>query len=214
MQQGEEGDSPGAAGRQVLWTVGHSNHPIERFLELLNAHQIAVLADVRSQPYSKFSPQFNAAPLKETMTAQGLHYAFFGDTLGGRPNGDAFYDEEGHVRYDRLAESDLFREGIRRLKRGIARGTRVAMMCSEEDPAVCHRHLLVGRVLASEGITLCHIRGDGRMQTDADLLAKKKDDGQGSLFDADTLGEMQKEGPWRSLLSVSPRQPPSDSSGG
>ena len=47
-------------------------------------------------------------------------------------------------------------------------------MCSEEDPAVCHRHLLVGRVLAGEGLTLRHIRGDGRLQTDADLAQAQK----------------------------------------
>jgi uncharacterized protein (DUF488 family) len=204
MQPDENNDLPGEAGGQNLWTVGHSHHAIERFLELLDAHQIAVLADVRSQPYSKFAPQFSAAPLKEAVTAHGLHYAFFGDTLGGRPDGDAFYDDEGHVRYDRVAESDLFREGVARLKRGIARGARVALMCSEEDPIVCHRHLLVGRVLASEGVTLRHIRGDGRVQTDADLVAKKRGDAQESLFDDDALGEIQKEAPWRSILSVSP----------
>jgi uncharacterized protein (DUF488 family) len=179
----------------------------------MDSHRIAVLADVRSQPYSKLSPQFNAAPLKEAVTAHGLHYTFFGETLGGRPDGDTFYDAEGHVRYDRVAESGLFREGIARLKRGIARGARVAAMCSEEDPAVCHRHLLIGRVLAAEGITLRHIRGDGRVQTDADLVAKKEDDGQASLFDDDTLGELKKEGPWRSILSVSPGRPPNRSSG-
>jgi uncharacterized protein (DUF488 family) len=196
----------------VLWTIGHSNHAIERFLELLDANEIAVLADVRSQPYSKFSPQFNAASLKEAVTVHGLHYAFFGDTLGGRPEDDAFYDEEGHVRYDRLAESDSFREGVARLKRGIARGSRIALMCSEEDPTVCHRHRLVGRVLAGEGITLRHIRGDGRVQSDAELAQKKGGEGQASLFDADALDDLAKEGPWRSLLSVSPRRPPNRSS--
>jgi uncharacterized protein (DUF488 family) len=197
-----------------IWTIGHSNHPLDAFLALLDAHDIVIIADVRSQPYSRYAPQYNVAALKEGIQEHGLRYTFFGDTLGGRPDGDEFYDDEGYVRYDKVAESVVFRAGIARLKRGIAKGLRVAMMCSEEDPAVCHRHRLIGRVLAREGIVLRHIRGDGRVESDADLARSRKEaqTGQVSLFGAEELTEIQEEGPWRSLLSVSPGRARSTSS--
>lgn len=188
--------------RPVVWTVGHSNHSLETFLGLLEAHGIQILADVRSQPFSRFSPQFNADTLKAALTEKGIRYSFFGDTLGGRPRDEEYYDRDGHVRYDRVAESDFFHEGVTRLERGVSRGYRVALMCSEEDPTVCHRHLLVARVLSGQGYPIWNIRGDGTV-ADYSALQKEKDDatGQESLFAPD---EIEEERPWRSLQSVLP----------
>src|ERR1700687_2127447 len=86
-----------------LFTVGHSNHPLQVFLELLKAHQIHVLVDVRSHPYSRYVPQFNCDELQDVLKCAGLRYLFLGKELGGRPEGKEFYDEEGHALYSRLA---------------------------------------------------------------------------------------------------------------
>ena len=92
-----------------------------------------------------------------------------GRELGGRPAGAEFYDQEGHVLYSRVAESSLFLEGLERLQEGL-REFRLALLCSEENPAACHRRLLVGRVLAERGVAIDHIRGDGRLQSEAELI--------------------------------------------
>ncbi len=78
------------------------------------------------------------------------------------------------------------------------RNYRVAMLCAEENPAECHRHLLVGRVLAERGIELLHIRGDGHVETNEQLIEQSRgaDDRQQLLF-----AEL-KERPWRSSRSV------------
>jgi uncharacterized protein (DUF488 family) len=186
----------------ALYTVGHSNHPEEKFLELLHQHQIEVLADVRSQPYSRYNPQFNEANLKRAAEAAGICYLFLGQELGGRPKGDEFIDDEGHALYHRMADSPEFLAGLERLQRTIEE-RRVAIMCSEEDPAVCHRHLLVTRVLGGRGIPILHIRGDGRLETEEQIARQEK---QGVLF-ADL-----KEDSWKSLRSVSPRHGPPSSS--
>lgn len=187
-----------------LYTIGHSNHPLDTFLALLRQHRIEVLTDVRSRPYSKYSPHFDRERLQQAVKTAGMVYLFLGDELGGRPTGGEFYDAAGHVLYDRVAAAPFFRRGVERLETGVSR-YRVAIMCSEEDPAVCHRHLLVGRVLRGRGLTLEHIRGDGRVQTDADL---DPDRGcrQPSLFDE------PEEAPWKSLRSVLPRSRPPSSS--
>lgn len=186
-----------------VFSVGHSNHDIAHFVALLTSHQIDVVADVRTAPFSRFSSHFNREPLTRELRAHRIDYVFLGRELGGRPDGAQYYDEEGHVRYDRLALSELFDEGVKRLLRG-ASAHRVAMMCSEGDPAQCHRHLLIARVLDERGVNVNHILTDGTM-ADYGLVAQRTPVQRG-LFDND------EESQWRSPLSVlhsTPRSPSS-----
>lgn len=185
-------------GRLVLHTIGHSNHSLDTFLGLLREYRIEVLADTRSSPYSKYVPHFNREDLRATLPAAGVKYLDLGRELGGRPEGDEYYDEDGRVLYGRLAESALFRGGIERLETGIRR-FRVAILCSEEDPRICHRHLLVSRVMDARGADVVHIRGDGRTERYAECV-------EPSLF-----GPPEEE-EWKSLQSVSRRRRPSNSS--
>jgi uncharacterized protein (DUF488 family) len=186
-----------------VFTIGHSNHDEATFLELLKQHRIDVVADVRSQPYSKYTTQFNTDQLQAALAGAGMRYVFLGQQLGGRPEEPEFYDAAGHVLYDRLAQSPRFLEGVERLERGL-RQYRVALLCSEEDPAECHRNLLVSRVLATRGVTAWHIRGDGRLQSQAEV------DHPGGRQQQLLFAEL-KETPWRSIRSVSPKSQPPDS---
>src|SRR5271165_2044249 len=115
-------------------TIGHSNHAWDRFLELLQKCNVEVIAEVRSYPYSNYSPQFDREAMKEALGKAGVRYVDLGKELGGRPDGAGFYDAEGHVRYDKVAATANFAEGIRRLEEGMKK-FRVATLCSEEDPA-------------------------------------------------------------------------------
>jgi len=197
-----------AVDKSTIWTVGHSNHDIETFLDLLSRHRIEVLADVRSSPYSGYASHFNKETIAGPLQEQGIQYLFLGDLIGGRAEGDEFYDERGHVRYGKIAQSEKFRQGIRRLTDGAAR-YRVALMCGEEDPADCHRRLLIGRVLRERGVRVMHIRGDGRIESEEDLAAEiefQKTKGQMTLFDIEEPDE------WKSTRSVLPKSPPPNSS--
>jgi uncharacterized protein (DUF488 family) len=181
-----------------LFSIGHSNHSIEKFLQLLKLHDIEALVDVRSVPYSRFSPQFSINALRRSVSEAGYEYVFLGKELGGRPEGREFYDEEGHVRYGRRAEAKEFLVGIDRLA-AEARGRRVAMMCSEENPETCHRRLLVARSLEPRGIVVDHIRGDGRLQQEAELAPMGRR--QGGLFGGDDEA-------WKSKRPVRPAKRP------
>lgn len=185
-----------------ILSVGHSNHATLAFVALLRRHGVEVLCDVRSHPASAYAHQFNEPQLRADLEAAGLRYVFLGHQLGGRPVGDEYYDDEGHVRYDRVAESAEFLAGIKRIEREADR-RRVAMMCSEEDPAGCHRRLLVARVLEARGVAVRHVRADGRVQTEADVAAEEV---QRKLGNQRTLFDVVEAAPWRSIRSVLPKR--------
>ena len=151
-----------SARKRTVLTIGHSNHALEVFVALLRRHDVAVVADVRSAPYSRFNPHFNRKALDAALSERGIAYLFLGRALGGRPEDRACYDE-GRVRYDRVARTPLFREGLGRVVEEAAR-ERVALMCAEKEPLACHRTILVGRHLAAEGIAVAHILADGTLE--------------------------------------------------
>src|SRR4029077_1534488 len=177
-------------------TIGHSNHTVEHFLSLLKAHAVQVVVDTRSQPYSKYATQFDHEALKLALQDAGIRYLYLGRELGGRPEGDEFYDGDGHVLYDRVAATCLFQEGLSRLERGI-REYKLALLCAEENPAACHRRLLVGRVLLERGVQVDHIRGDGRIQTEEEVAAEAL-----SNRDQLTLFQSVEAESWKSIQSV------------
>jgi len=159
----------------TIYTIGHSHLSTEQLLELLNLHQITLLVDVRSAPYSQFAPQFNRETLEASLQSAGLKYKYAGNHLGGRPKDPDCY-KDGHipegkadylhlVDYPMVMTKDFFQKGINHLI-NLAQDERVAVMCSEEDPAICHRHHLIGRYLTDQGITVWHIRADGNKVRD------------------------------------------------
>ena len=150
------------AGPAVVLTIGHSTHALESFVALLRRHGVTAVADVRSLPHSRFNPQFNRKRLDSALDARGIAYVFLGNALGGRPDDPTCY-EDGRVRYDRLARTPLYREGIDRIVRG-ARDERIALMCAEREPLDCHRTLLVGRSLVERGVAVAHILADGALE--------------------------------------------------
>ena len=176
-----------------LFTIGHSRHPIAAFLSLLERHAIELLVDVRSMPYSRFSPQFARAALERAIADAGRAYRFLGKELGGRPDDARFYDAAGHMRYGLRARSPEFLAGIRALEAELG-GRRVAILCSEENPEHCHRRLLVARVLVAHGVAIDHIRGDGRLEPEAALASAGR---QGSLF-APATDAAADDAAWRS----------------
>lgn len=130
-----------------LYSIGHGHKDMPEFLAELNSFDIAFLIDVRSTPYSKWSPQFNQDILKAELQKVGIKYAYFGDCIGGRPTDSSCYDEEGFFDYEKMAQMPAFKAGLERLSIANQQGNRLAIMCSESDPSECHRSKLIGREL-------------------------------------------------------------------
>jgi uncharacterized protein (DUF488 family) len=155
----------------MIYTIGHSKHPIDRFIALLQRHGIDALADVRSTPYSRFNPQFNKEKLQTALAAAGIRYVFLGEELGARTKDPSCYDEEGRVSYAKLAQTELFRKGIERLLTGMQQH-RIAIMCAEREPLDCHRTILVSRELERAGVPVTHILQDGALEPHTQLMTR------------------------------------------
>lgn len=149
-----------------VFTIGHSVHSVEYFVELLKQHSITALCDVRSSPYSRYLPQFNRESLKDEMALHNIAYIYLGAELGPRSSDPACY-VNGKVQYNRLAAKETFQQGLSRLRKGMATH-RIALMCAEKDPLTCHRMLLVCRHLRGVDITIRHVLDDGTLEENRD----------------------------------------------
>ena len=155
---------------ETIYTVGHSNHPIEKFMRLLADNGITAVADVRSQPFSRRCPQFNKERLAAALAQHGIAYVFVGQELGARSNDESCY-ENGKVQYERLAATPIFKQGIDRVLAGAGK-FRVALMCAEKEPLDCHRTLLVSRALEKRGAAIAHILADGSIENQPQTMTR------------------------------------------
>lgn len=159
--------------QNIIYTVGHSTHPIAHFIALLRQHGIAAIADVRSSPYSRRNSQYNRETLREVLNDAGIGYVFLGEELGARSEDPTCYRDE-KVDYDLLAETSLFRDGLLRLKSEQEKH-RIALMCAEKEPLHCHRTILVARKLIEGGMSVLHILADGSLETHDHVLLRLLD---------------------------------------
>ena len=173
----------------AIFTIGHSNHTPEKFLELLSIHNINALADVRSAPYSRYLPHFNKQALQSYLPKAEIRYVFLGAELGARPADSSCY-VEGRALYEKIAVLDSFQQGLKRIIKG-SQNHRIALMCAEKDPITCHRAILVCRHLLSFNLEIAHIHSNGDLEYQENLeerllqihdLQDKQENIQLSLF--------------------------------
>lgn len=169
----------GVADSREILTVGHSTHPIDRFVSLLRAGGAEAVADVRRYPGSRRYPQFNAGPLADALGAAGIEYERFGDELGGRRRASARsaassgWRNRSFAAYAEYMESDEFRQGLRRLET-LGGERRTVLLCAEADWRRCHRRLIAAALVA-HGWRVLHLRGDGRREEHPPTLGQTGD---------------------------------------
>jgi len=167
----------------TLFTIGHSNHELTALLDLLRRHGVQGVVDVRSHPFSARFPQFSRPVLERALKQNGLQYVFLGRELGARREEPECY-VEGQARYDLVAKTAAFAEGLQRVLKGLVK-YRVALLCAEKDPLTCHRTILVCRHLRGHGFPIQHIHADGSLESHEqaeERLLKQLELGQPSLF--------------------------------
>lgn len=152
-----------------LYTIGHSSHSVEYFVCLLKNNGINCLVDVRSVPYSKYTPQFNMGEIKKSLNSSKIYYLFLGKELGARHEDRNLWTKEGYLDFEKVSKTSFFRSGIERIKAGIERGFNVALMCTEKDPIDCHRSILVAREFHRQKYIVNNILEKGEIQTQDNL---------------------------------------------
>lgn len=115
---------------KVIYTLGTSTRTGEEFIELLKSHQVAVVADVRRFPSSRFE-YFRGENLARLLTEAGISYIYLGEELGGYRRGG----------YQNFTGSPQFQAGLERLEELASQG-RVAVICAERFPWRCHRRFI------------------------------------------------------------------------
>jgi uncharacterized protein (DUF488 family) len=172
---------------EKIYTIGHSTHEVDYFISLLRKHNINCICDVRSVPYSKYNSQFNKDKLLRKLNEHQIYYIPMGEELGARYSNRDLFDSDGIVDFAKVRETEKFKSGLKRLAQGVGRGFNIALMCSEKEPADCHRSILVSYSVKKMDYKINHILADGNLKTHDKLeeeisLEYKKQWLQGSLF--------------------------------
>jgi uncharacterized protein (DUF488 family) len=169
----------------TLYTIGHSTHTIEHFLKLLVRHSITAVCDVRSSPYSSYNPQFNRNNLMKDLKQKNITYVYLGEELGPRSDDPQCY-LDNKIQYDLIAKTQIFQDGLNRIREGMKK-YRIALMCAEKDPIMCHRTILVCRHLRGDDLGMQHILEDGSIENNTDSekrLMRLLKVPQATLFDS------------------------------
>jgi uncharacterized protein (DUF488 family) len=164
--------------RPIIYTVGHSTHQLDYFLELLKQYGVTCIIDVRSVAASSYNPQYNKEPLTNFLKTNGIQYLHFAEEFGARHNDPDLLDDEGKVDFVKVRKSWSFKNGVERIWQGLDKGFTISLMCSESEPFDCHRFSMVSIALDKDGFDVKHIMKDKTLKTNADLenqLLKKYD---------------------------------------
>ncbi|WP_026198893.1 DUF488 family protein [Desulfitobacterium hafniense] len=181
-----------------LYTIGHSLHSIDQFNKLLNNHDVNCVIDVRSTPYSKYSPQFNTNELRKFLSINHKSYIFMGEEFGARRSDSSLYDIDGLLDFEKVIKSAFFQAGVKRVKSGLNKDYKIAFMCTEKEPLDCHRSILVGRAFHDEGFEVLNIHEDGSVENQKGLEERLldlyfPDRNQTSIFDILQGGRSKEE---------------------
>lgn len=148
-----------------IYSIGHTNHTIDNFILMLIKQNINCIVDVRSTPFSKYTPQFNKEILRESLNIKGIHYLHMGKEFGARRENTLLYTKEGYLDFQKARNDNDFLSGVERLKDGCEKEFKIALMCTEKDPFDCHRAIMVSKGLKDNGFNVKHILSDNTIQT-------------------------------------------------
>lgn len=199
MYRNRTPDSTGPA----LFTIGCSNGSLDELFAEIRRFGINALADVRSTPYSAYTPQFNRENLAEACRKEGVAYVYLGDEFGAiRTKPESMTDgtvsaplTDGIVDFTKVRQTEAFHRGVERVSRGLAKGLRIALMCTELEPERCHRAVMVSPAFADK-CPIGHVTRGGEIISHGDL--EKRLLGQGGPYQDSLFGETALEQAYKS----------------
>jgi uncharacterized protein (DUF488 family) len=144
----------------LIFTIGHGSRTFDEVAEVLRRYGVAMVVDVRSQPYSRHAPDFSKSRLETLAAAAGLGYRWMGDALGGRPADPALAGPDGRLEHEAIRNRPAYRAGLD-VVGAMAEGAGIVLLCAEETPEHCHRATLLAPDLIALGHRVSHLRADG-----------------------------------------------------
>lgn len=182
--------------KPTIYTIGHSTHQLEYFLELLKENGVNCVVDVRSVPASAYNPQYNQDTLKIFLKHNQITYLHFADEFGARQTDPDLLDDDGKLDFIKVRKTWRFKNGLERIWQGVEKGFIIAIMCSESEPLDCHRFSMVSVGLENDGFDVKHILSNKTIKTQSelenDLLNQfEKKLPQNNLFDSNVTIEDQ-----------------------
>ena len=128
-----------------IYTIGHSNYDLSRLVDMLNKYNINCVVDIRGIPYSKYNVQYNKEAIQKTLNDLGFTYIYMAKEFAAKRDSKISYNKEGYADFHKVINEESFKNGIERLKIGISKGYRIALLGAMQEPVRCHRSILVGR---------------------------------------------------------------------
>ncbi len=130
--------------QRTIWTIGHGDRDFDSVAAALTGHGVQTIVDVRSQPYSRHTPDFTKGELEIAAASAGFGYRWLGERLGGRP----------------VASAEVMESGLGEVA-GLAATSHVVLLCSETNPVHCHRAKTLAPALIDRNFHVIHILSDG-----------------------------------------------------
>jgi len=153
----------------VIYTIGHSTHHVDYFLELLREYGVNCVIDVRSVAASSYNPQYNEEPIKNFLKNNKITYLHFAEEFGARRTDPDLLGEKGKVDFEKVRNAWSFQNGLKMVWQGIKKGDVMAIMCSESEPLDCHRFSMVSVGLEDDGFEVKHILKNKSIKTNEEL---------------------------------------------
>lgn len=144
----------------IIYTIGHSNYPEERLIDMLKYYNINTVVDIRGTPYSKYNVQYNKETIEQSLKVQGFIYIYMAKELAAKRTNKISYNAEGYADFEKVVKEEDFIRGIERLKNGCTKGYNIVLLGAMQDPIRCHRSILCGRELEKAGFEIKHILDD------------------------------------------------------
>lgn len=143
-----------------LYTIGHSQHSLEKFLNMLKTYDINYVLDIRSIPFSRYAPQFNRDQLKNFLQGYSINYANMAIAFGARQNNKNLYTIENYLDFEKVRNTAQFKQAFDNVLKGLNEGNKIAFMCTEKNPSECHRSIMVTKAFSDANIPIKHILED------------------------------------------------------
>ena len=155
----------------TIFTIGYAGFSVHEFVDALSFHEVSAVIDVRSIPFSRYAPKYDAPVISKRLESRNICYRHLPREFGSRQQDRNFSNPKGYVDFEKFAESSQFRNGVDKILKGMNHDYIFALMCAEKDPINCHRAILVARAFHKLKKTVIHIMPDSE-----DITHKKLED--------------------------------------